>query len=99
MEASLMRGTFILYDTQVTPPQRKAHARSEIARDLQFAIYRFQTSERRMPAAIVMPTQLAREFMEDTGHHLIGDLSMYGILDGIPVLGRDAQLDPLYQLI
>jgi hypothetical protein len=71
---------------------------------IQLAAYRFWLSERRVPAAIIIPSQLAIAMVNSVGHPLVGGLRYVCdfILDDhtpVPMLSRDAAVDPLFQFI
>ena len=92
-----------IYDTRHEPAQLVHVWAGELHNNISYAVYRFWIAERRMPAAIVMSEQLAREFMAVYGTELFGDLKFYGYhhtqSENIPVLGRPAYIDPLFTLI
>ncbi len=74
-----------------------------LEKDMVQAVYRFWVSERRMPAAIVIPRQLAQKLQFES-RPLIGEVCEHGVfhfseIDRIPVLSREAYIDPLFTLI
>jgi hypothetical protein len=71
---------------------------AEFAQNLDFAISRFSNSERRLPAAVITPLQVARQ-IDVSLVPLLGELYSAGTYRGIPILAREAFLDPLFLLI
>ena len=81
-------------------PTQLALNRRQLLADIQFSMYRFWLSERRMPAAIVVSTQVAQFLTNQAGMHLGSTLQVYGQISDVPLLGRDAFVeDPLFELI
>jgi hypothetical protein len=70
----------------------------EFSANLHYAISRFSNSERRSPAAIIIPLQVARN-LQVVLVPLLGELYSVGTFDSIPLLAREAYLDPLFLLI
>jgi hypothetical protein len=95
----------IVYDLLHDPVTEIELDKDDLTRDLHRAIYRFWLNERRMPSAVIMPTQLAWQFSDDGFvQDLVGDLRWYGNvqvseIDSIPILGRPSHIDPLFMLI
>jgi hypothetical protein len=84
-------------DLEQAEPLRMS--RTTLFEQIRYGGYRFWVSERRMPAAIVLASQVAEALMENPGTVLIGNLRHYGyvsIMDqAVPVIGREAYIDPL----
>lgn len=77
---------------------------AELSATIRAAAHRFWISERRMPAAVIVSTQLAQALTNATGVPLTGELRFFGnfALDDLaeaPIIARDAFLDPLFQFI
>jgi hypothetical protein len=73
----------------------------ELVARIRQAAYLFWVSERRMPVAVVISTQLAQVLTGKTGKTVYTGLCDYGIImlddvTHVPLLGRDAYLDPLF---
>ena len=60
---------------------------------ISLAIYRFWLSERRNPSWIVLPHQLALQIFGSF------ESLVYGYHENIPIIGRDGDIDPLFQLV
>jgi hypothetical protein len=71
----------------------------ELEQNMRRAMQRFWLSERRMPAAIVIPLQLARNLDHVNLFPLIGELYHVGVFDDIPLLARESYIDPLFLLL
>jgi len=91
-----METAIILYDTRTSTPLTINV--TQLESDLHFAIARFSHSERRFPAAIVISMQLARH-LDIPLTPLLGNLYQAGFFATIPLIVREAYLDPLFQLI
>lgn len=94
----------IIYDFKTTPPTRISIDTNEMMVNIRRAAYRFWVSEYRMPAALVIPLQLAQVVTGSSSFKLIGELYYYGMvkldeITSVPVLARDAHVDPLFQFI
>lgn len=75
-----------------------------IATSLQWSIHRFWESERRLPAAVIMSTQLAREFSEDPEWLIVPGVVYHTEVvisdhERIPLLSREAYIDPFFILV
>lgn len=93
-----------LYDVSSTPAAPVEIDVDDLAEQIRRAAYRFWVSERRMPEAIIVPTQLGQVLTTTAGVPLIKGLSVYGLfpvdeMTHIPIIGRDAAIDPLFQFI
>lgn len=93
-----------LYETRSQPPTAVTVDIAALVRHIRAAAYRFWVSERRMPAAVVVPLQLAQAMTNSVGAPLSGELRCFGSfalddLAEVPIIARDAFLDPLFQFI
>jgi hypothetical protein len=90
--------TILVYNTRSRIPLEERIDVAQLEADMRYAIARFSNSEQRLPAAIVLPLQVARN-LDVPLTPLVGGLFSAGLFDAIPLLAREAYLDPLFVLL
>jgi hypothetical protein len=93
-----------LYELRFGQPEPVIIDVDQLEADIRHAAYRFWVSERRMPAAIIIPLQLGQALTGTTGITIFDKLKLFGAfpvddVDLVPLLAREASLDPLFILV